>query len=68
MQDRDQRDQLADIGWDQMRLLLDKEMPLRRRGLIWWWLFPVFLAVAGGAAYAWYAAGPERKSLIPPAQ
>lgn len=68
MQDRDQRDQLADIGWDQMRLLLDKEMPLRRRGLIWWWLFPVFLAVAGGAAYAWYVTGSERESPIPPFQ
>ncbi|MBK8043035.1 MAG: hypothetical protein IPK21_10485 [Haliscomenobacter sp.] len=47
MQDRDHQDQLADLGWDQMRQLLDKEMPERRRALFWWWLLPVFLAVAG---------------------
>ncbi|MBK7474598.1 MAG: outer membrane beta-barrel protein [Haliscomenobacter sp.] len=68
MQDRDQQDQLANIGWTQMRQLLDKEMPERRRGVFWWWLLPVFLAVAGGAVFAWYASAPGRESPIRPGQ
>ncbi len=68
MQDRDHQDQLADLGWDQMRQLLDKEMPERRRALFWWWLLPVFLAVAGGAVFAWYASETEREAPILPLQ
>lgn len=68
MQDRDHQDQLADLGWDQMRELLDKEMPVRRRALFWWWLLPVFLAVAGGAVFAWYASETEREAPILPLQ
>ncbi len=68
MQDSGQQDHLADIGWEQMRQMLDKEMPERRRGFLWWWWLPVFLAITGGTVFAWLAFQPLRESQAPPAQ
>ena len=54
MPDNHLDDQYIDKAWEQMRQLLDQEMPVqekRRRGAFWWWLLPLLLLFAGGAGW-----------------
>lgn len=53
MQDNQHNKHLEDLGWDQMRRLLDKEMPVRRRFVLWWWLLPALLLLGVSGAAGW---------------
>jgi hypothetical protein len=52
MQDNLPRDPFADHAWEEMRKLLDQEMPERKRRvpLLWWW---ILLPLAGLGYWAW---------------
>lgn len=54
MPDNHLDDKYIDQAWEQMRHLLDQEMPVqekRRRGAFWWWLLPLLLLFAGGTGW-----------------
>ena len=50
---------LVDKGWEQMRNLLDKEMPEKTKVLWMWWLIPMALILGGVSTYM-YKAGMEK--------
>ncbi len=52
MQDNLPKDPFADHAWEEMRKLLDREMPERKRRvpLLWWW---ILLPLAGLGYWAW---------------
>ena len=57
------RKQLTDRGWSQMRQMLDREMPVRdRRPVIWWWLAAAFLL--GCLSTALYSHRQTRKPVV----
>lgn len=54
MPDNHLDDQYIDQAWEQMRQMLDQEMPVqqkRRRAAFWWWLLPLLLLLSVGSAW-----------------
>jgi len=63
MPDNHLDDQYIDKAWEQMRQMLDQEMPVqqkRRRVAFWWWLLPLLLLLTAGSAWWLWQQSPKR--------
>ena len=67
MQDNKWDDQFEDKAWEEMRKLLDQEMPVkeRRRGLIWFFLLAGLLVAGGALGYSLYYPKEIKGSSLP---